>query len=65
MPYISVTFVRGAEQEAQAQLIGELTDVVVERLGVPRETVSVVLHPVDPSHWGVGGTPLSEVIQAR
>lgn len=62
MPFVHVTFVEGAGPEQQNQLVKDITNSVVERLGVPVQSVSVVLNPVRSSQWGVGGTLLSETI---
>lgn len=65
MPIVSVTFVRGPEPAAQAALAEDITSAVVERLGAPRETVSVLLHPVGADQWAVAGRLLTETLGPR
>lgn len=55
MPVIDVKLVGGRSAEVKAELIRALTDATEKSLGVPRETIRVLLHDVPPENWGVGG----------
>lgn len=61
MPIVQVSFVEGPSPEDLRELLSELTDVVVERLGVPRQSVAVVLYPVPAESWASGGVPVSDL----
>lgn len=55
MPLLHAHIVRGRSAEQRRRLIAEVTDAVVRALDVPRETVRVLVHEVEPDSWGVGG----------
>jgi 4-oxalocrotonate tautomerase family enzyme len=62
VPLINVSFIEGPDQAAQAALAEDLTNATVERFGVPREAVQVVLTPVPSRQWSVGGRMMDEVL---
>lgn len=47
-----------ADQQARDRLIRRLTDVLIEELRVPPESVNVLIEQVDPQFWGVAGESL-------
>jgi 4-oxalocrotonate tautomerase len=55
MPIVSVSLLEGRPPEKLEALIADLTATVVGTLGVPADSVRVVLTEVPPSHWGVAG----------
>ena len=55
MPIIDVTLLEGRPATVKAELIRELTDAAEKVLGVPRESIRVLLRELPPAHWGVGG----------
>lgn len=55
MPIIDVTLLEGRPAERKAALIRELTDAAERVLGVPRESIRVLLRELPAQHWGVGG----------
>ena len=56
MPYVNVKITReGATKEQKAQLIEEITRLVVEILGKNPETTIVVIEEVDTDNWGIAG----------
>lgn len=59
MPIIDVSLVEGRPPEVKIALIRELTDCAERVLGVPRESIRVLLREVPPENWGVGGAPKS------
>ncbi len=60
MPIIDVTLIEGRPAAVKAELIRELTDTAEKVLGVPRDTIRVLLRELPPENWGVGGRPKSE-----
>lgn len=55
MPFLQVNLMEGRTEEKKAQLIQELTDVVVRVLGSKPEQVRVQLIEVPTTNWGIGG----------
>lgn len=55
MPIIDVSLLEGRTLEQKTALMRELTDVTERVLGVPRESIRVLLREVPPEHWAVGG----------
>lgn len=60
MPFIEVTLGQGRSPEQLRLLIASLTGAVVESIGVPKETVRVVLREVPDTHWAAGDVTLAE-----
>ncbi|MHA6630313.1 tautomerase family protein [Pseudonocardia sichuanensis] len=59
MPYIDVRIFEGRlTPQTQERLIAALTDAVVDVFDESiREQTWIVLNPVDPARWGIGGRP--------
>jgi 4-oxalocrotonate tautomerase len=57
MPIVEITLIEGRPSEQKRALIGQVTDTVERVLGVPRETIRVLLREVPPQNWGVAGVP--------
>ena len=57
MPIIDVSLLEGRSPETKRALMRELTDVAERVLGVPRESIRVLLREVPAEHWAVGGAP--------
>lgn len=55
MPIIDVSLLEGRTAETKTTLMRELTEVAERVLGVPRESIRVILREVPPEHWAVGG----------
>ena len=59
MPIVQVSVWQGFGEDRARQLIQGITDSFVQ-VGVPAQSVQVVIHEVPRSHWGVGGQISSE-----
>ena len=56
MPYVNVKITReGATTAQKAQIIREVTDVLVRVLDKDPQTTFVVIEEVDTDNWGVAG----------
>jgi 4-oxalocrotonate tautomerase len=55
MPIIEISLVQGRPRDRMPILIKQMTDVVEETLGLPRETIRVIIREVPPELWGVAG----------
>ncbi len=61
MPYVNVKITReGATPERKAELIRQMTQVLVDVLGKNPETTVVVIDEVDTDNWGIGGVSVTE-----
>lgn len=56
-PYFTAIVLAGRSVEQRQELLGALTDDVVETLGVDRGGVRGQIIEVLPENWGIGGTP--------
>jgi len=58
-PYFTVIVLEGRPAEQRRRLLGALTDIVVDVLGVDRRDVRGRIIQVAPDDWGIGGVPAS------
>lgn len=66
MPYVNVRITdEGNTAEQKAQVISEITDVLVRVLGKDPATTFVVIDEVPLDNWGVAGTPTLEYRRRR
>lgn len=63
-PYFTAVVLAGRPASRRAALLTRFTDVLVEDLHVPRESVRGQIVEVAPENWGIGGTPAS-VLRAQ
>ncbi|MFT4416943.1 tautomerase family protein [Fredinandcohnia humi] len=56
MPVIKVELWEGFNEETKREWAKELTKVTVERLNVPLDKVTVILHENPLSNWSQAGT---------
>lgn len=56
-PYFTAIVLAGRPVEQRHRLLAELTDILVEVLGVDRGLVRGRIIQVDPDDWGIAGTP--------
>jgi 4-oxalocrotonate tautomerase len=54
VPVINVQLLSGRTSEQKAALIRELAEGAIRALGVPEQSIRVLLTEVEPAHWGVG-----------
>lgn len=54
MPIISVQVLEGRSPEKKRAFMRALAEAAVTTLGVPEQSVRVILTEVPPEHWGVG-----------
>jgi 4-oxalocrotonate tautomerase len=61
MPIISVQLLRGRSPELKRRLMRELADAAINSLGVPEQSVRVILTEIEPEHWGIGTKTKAEI----
>jgi 4-oxalocrotonate tautomerase len=55
MPIITINLLEGRTDDLKEQLIHEVTEACHRAIGVPRESVRIVLSDMRKQHYGVGG----------
>ena len=58
-PYFTAVVLEGRSAEQRRRVLGALTDVIVDVLGVDRRDVRGRIKQVPPEDWGIGGVPAS------
>jgi 4-oxalocrotonate tautomerase len=62
VPYVNVKITKeGASAAQKAQVIQEMTDVLVRVLGKNPATTFVVIEEVETDCWGIGGHTVTEL----
>ncbi|AGW90795.1 2-hydroxymuconate tautomerase [Ralstonia pickettii] len=61
MPIMQVFLMEGRTEEQKAGLISALTDAAVASIGVPRESVRVLITEMPKAHFGIGGKSAKEL----
>lgn len=61
MPIVNIQILEGRPPEKVKELIAGVTDAVVEKLEVNKESVRVVVTEVPKTHWGIGGVSVSDI----
>ena len=55
MPIVEITLIEGRTAEAKRRLIAKVTDVIVEAIDAPKDSVRIILPEIPPSHFAAGG----------
>lgn len=61
MPIINAQILRGRPPEMKQAFMKELAEATVRTLGVPEQSVRVILTEVEPEHWGIGTSTKAEI----
>ncbi len=60
MPYVNIKITReGATKEQKEQLITGVTKLLLDVLGKPPASTTVVIEEIDTDNWGIAGEPLA------
>lgn len=60
-PYFTAIVLAGRPAEQRHELLARFTDLIVEILGVQRDSVRGQIIEVDPENWGIAGVAASAV----
>jgi 4-oxalocrotonate tautomerase len=60
MPIVDVSLLAGRTEEQLRGMISAVHDAVVRSLGVPPESVRVLVRELPPTHWAAGGETIAE-----
>lgn len=65
MPRITVEMFEGRTVEQKKQLIEGLTGVVMEKLNVPADAITILIRDIPKHNWASGGKLYSELLPER
>ncbi len=60
MPVVRIDLLGGRPPQLLRSLIGNVHTAVVDTLGVPDDSVTIIVNEVAPEHWGADGTTKAE-----
>ena len=55
MPYVNVQITAGATREQKADVVRDITDSLVRRLGKKPEHIHIVIQEINEEDWGYAG----------
>jgi 4-oxalocrotonate tautomerase len=61
MPIVNIQLLQGRPEEKVKEVIENVTETMVQTLGVKKENVRVIVTEIPKSHWGIGGVPVSDM----
>lgn len=61
MPFVQVYMLEGRTEEQKKKMFEKMTDVIVETLGVPRQSVRVWAHDMPKENWSIAGTTAKDL----
>lgn len=61
MPFAQIHIIEGRTEEQKRAIIEKVTAALVEAVGVPVETVRVLISEVPKTQWGIGGKTAKEL----
>jgi 4-oxalocrotonate tautomerase len=61
MPIVNIQIMQGRPEEKVKEVIHNVTETISVTLDVPKERVRVIVTEVPKTHWGIGGTPVSDI----
>lgn len=56
MPFAQIYMIEGRPEEQKRAVIEKVTQVLVDAVGAPRDSVRVLIHDVPAENWGIAGT---------
>jgi 4-oxalocrotonate tautomerase len=60
MPIVNIQLLEGRSEEKIKEVIHNITEVLSATLDAPKENVRVLVSEVPKTHWGIGGTAVSD-----
>jgi 4-oxalocrotonate tautomerase len=55
MPIVRTDILKGQDSSKRNALAASITDAMVQHLGCPPESVTIILNEVEKEHWYIGG----------
>ncbi|WCT79148.1 2-hydroxymuconate tautomerase family protein [Novosphingobium humi] len=63
MPIANIQILKGRSEADRKRLIAQVTQAIIDSLGVEAGQVRVVISEIDPCNWGVGGIAKSDLMR--
>lgn len=60
MPIITVKMLEGRTDEQKKALVEKITEAVVESIGAPKESVSIIIEEMQKNHYANAGVRFSD-----
>lgn len=60
MPFVTIKFLEGRDDNQKKALVHDLTEAVAKNLNAPKEHIHVILEEMRPSDYAVGGVRKSD-----
>ncbi len=60
MPIVTIHLLEGRDKEKKKNLIKNVTTAIVDTLGVPVESVRIILQDMPTDNYGIAGLPVME-----
>ncbi|MBV2180641.1 MAG: 4-oxalocrotonate tautomerase family protein [Castellaniella sp.] len=61
MPFVQVYMLEGRTEEQKKVMFQKMTDVLVETLGVPQQSVRIWVHDMPKENWCIAGTTAKDL----
>ncbi|CAM4319990.1 4-oxalocrotonate tautomerase [Listeria ivanovii] len=61
MPFVTIQFLEGRDDDQKKALVSEVTDVVSKNLKAPKENIHVILQEMKKADYSVGGVRKSDI----
>jgi len=61
LPIVLLHILEGRPEQKVKEVIDGVTEVISEKLEVKKEQVRVLVVEIPKTHWGIGGTPVSDI----
>lgn len=61
MPLAQISMLEGRTEDQKRAVIEKVTQALIEAIGVPAESVRVVIQDVPKTNWGIGGVSAKDL----
>jgi 4-oxalocrotonate tautomerase len=61
MPIVNIQIMQGRPEEKIKEVIQNVTEAICATLNAPKENVRVIVTEIPKTHWGIGGTAVSDM----
>ena len=61
MPLAQISMLEGRTEDQKRAVIEKVTQALIDAIGVPAESVRVVIQDVPKTNWGIGGVSAKDL----
>ncbi len=66
MPFVNIKMTEGSSTpEQKAKLIEGVTNLIVDTLGKPADSILVLIEEISTDNWGKGGKTITEIRKGK